>query len=191
MTTTATPARRRAAGGPVPHADHLVATLSATLLQLAELVEGLTDEQYTRRPGGALGSSIGGHVRHNLDHVGSLLAGLPGGNLDYDRRERGGPVETDREAATALVGRLVTVLGELPRAGRIDPLRLTALVSPDLPPVEVWTTVGRELGFVLSHTVHHNALIAVIAAAVGAAVPDGFGYAPATVAHRRAAACAR
>ena len=55
----------------------------------------------------------------------------------------------------------------------------------------VFATPGRELGFVLSHTVHHNALIAVIAAAVGAAVPPGFGYAPATVAHHRSRACAR
>lgn len=191
MTTTATPARRRAAGGPAPPADHLVVALSATLIQLADLVEGLTDEQYARRPGGALGGGVGGHVRHNLDHVGALLAGLAAGRLDYDRRERGTPVETDRGAALAMIRRLVAVLGGLPRAGRNDPLRLTALVSPDLPPVEVWTTAGRELGFVLSHTVHHNALIAVIADAVGAAVPDGFGYAPATVAHRRAVACAR
>lgn len=188
---TATPARGRAAGGAPPHADHLVAALSATLRQLAGLVEGLTDEQYARRPGGPLGSSIGGHVRHNLDHVAALLAGLPGGDLDYDRRDRGTPVGTDRGAALALTRRLVAALWELPQTGLTEPLRLTALVSPDLPAVEVWTTAGRELGFVLSHTIHHNALIAVIAAAVGAAVPGGFGYAPATVAHRRAAACAR
>lgn len=184
MIVTTPPPRGRAAG-------RLVAALTATLEQLADLVAGLTDEQYTRRPGGALASSVGGHVRHDLDHLAALLAALPGGELDYDRRARGTPVETDRAAALAEVRRLVAALADLTDADLDEPLALTALVSPDLPPVGVATTVGRELAFVLSHTVHHNALVAVIVAAVGAAVPPGFGYAPATVAHRRAAACAR
>lgn len=181
MTATLTPA----ACTTPPAAD----ALAATLHQLADLVTGLTDEQYTRRPGGALGSSIGGHVRHNLDHVAALLAGLPDGDLDYDRRDRGTPVETDRAAAAAAVHRLVDGLYEVAWDDLPGEVRLTALVSPDRPPVELTTTAGRELAFVLSHTVHHNALIAVIAAAVGAGVPAGFGYAPATVVHRRSQAC--
>lgn len=186
---TAAPTRRRAAEP--ARTDHLLAALTATLAQLSELVDGLTDDQYTRRPGGALGSGIGGHVRHNLDHVAALLAGLPDGDLDYDRRDRGTPVETDRAAAAASVYRLVDGLSDLAWDDLPGEVRLTTLVSPDRPPVELATTAGRELAFVLSHTIHHNALIAVIAAAVGAAVPAGFGYAPATVAHRRAQACAR
>jgi uncharacterized damage-inducible protein DinB len=57
--------------------------------------------------------------------------------------------------------------------------------------MEVETTVGRELAFVLSHTVHHNALIAVMARTLGVPVPDLFGYAPSTIAHLEKAACAR
>lgn len=171
--------------------DHLLAALTVTLGQLAELVERLTDDQYTRRPGGALGSAIGGHVRHNLDHAAALLAALADGELDYDRRERGTAVETDRAAAAAAVRRVVAGLNDYPWGDLDEPIRLTALVAPDRPAVDLVTTAGRELAFVLSHTIHHNALVAVIAAAVGATVPAGFGYAPATLAHRRNSACVR
>lgn len=166
--------------------QELVAALAAALRQLADLLRGLTDEQYTRKPGGALPASIGGHVRHDLDHIAALLAALPGGALDYDRRARGTAVETDRRAALAETRRLEEALDavaarELPAA-----LRLTLLAAPDRPPVAVGTTVERELAFVLSHTIHHNALIAVLLAAVGASAPPGFGYAPSTIAHQKA-----
>jgi uncharacterized damage-inducible protein DinB len=61
----------------------------------------------------------------------------------------------------------------------------------EMPSVEVETTVGRELVFVLSHTVHHNALIAVMARTLGVSVPDRFGYAPSTLAHLERPACAQ
>ncbi len=166
--------------------DELVAALAATLRQLADLIRDLTDEQYARAPGGALPSSIGGHVRHNLDHVAALLAALPGGALDYDRRARGTAVETDRRAGLAEVRRLEQALDGA-RAGALpESMCLTLLAAPDRPPVTVTTSPERELAFVLSHTIHHNALIAVLVAAVGATVPPGLGYAPATIAHQRA-----
>lgn len=168
-------------------AAELAAALTAALRQIHDLVAGLTDEQYTRKPGGALPSGIGGHVRHNLDHVANLLAGLPGGSVDYDRRDRGTPVECDRRAALAAVRALEEELAEFPWGAVPRVVRLTLLAAPDRPPVEVLTTAERELAFVLSHTIHHNALIAVLAAAVGGRTPQGFGYAPATLAYLKGA----
>ncbi|MBX9580308.1 MAG: DinB family protein [Gemmataceae bacterium] len=78
----------------------VVRALAAALGQLADLVAALTDDQYTRQPAAA-GSAVGGHVRHNLDHVDALLRGLRTGHLDYDRRERGTAVERDRGEAVA------------------------------------------------------------------------------------------
>lgn len=172
-------------------ADELVAALAATLRQLADLLRELTDDQYSRKPGGALPSSIGGHVRHNLDHVAALLAALPGGALDYDRRARGTPVESDRRAGLAEVRRLEHALDGVRWHELPDELLLTLLAAADRPPVTVSTTPARELAFVLSHTIHHNALIAVLVAAVGASAPSGFGYAPSTIAHRGAQPCVR
>ncbi|MBY0456681.1 MAG: DinB family protein, partial [Gemmataceae bacterium] len=166
-----------------------VAALAAALTQLFDLVAGLTDDQYTRKPGGALPSSIGGHVRHNLDHVAALLAGAPAGAIDYDRRDRGTPVETDRQAAMHAAARLEHALLGLAWDDLPAEVTLTALVATNRPPVVLATTPQREVAFVLSHTIHHNALIAVLAAAVGATPPAGFGYAPATVAYQRSQPC--
>jgi uncharacterized damage-inducible protein DinB len=167
-----------------------VPPLIAVMRQLGALVEALTDEQYQARPFGALSGSIGGHVRHCLDHV-AALAAAPDGALDYDRRERGTAVETDRAAALEALRRHERRLLALPAGAEMRPLRLTAIVSPGRPPVEAGTTLGRELAFVLSHTVHHNALVAVLAAALGVTPPQRFGYAPATLDHLEKAACRR
>jgi uncharacterized damage-inducible protein DinB len=163
----------------------------AVLRQLAEVIRALTDEQYRRKPVGVVSSNVGGHVRHCLDHVEALLAGLEQGEVDYDRRRRGTEVETNRGAALDAIRRQERQLLNFPPHAESRPLRLSALVSSCLPPTCMETTVGRELAFVLSHTVHHNALIAVMARTLGVPVPDRFGYAPSTIAHLEKASCAQ
>ncbi len=168
-----------------------VRPLVGLLHQLYDLIETLTDDQYVRPPVGAAESSIGGHVRHNLDHIEALLRGLPAGAVCYDHRDRGTDVERDRAAALEAIERLERELKAFPWAGVPDILTLTALVSPDLPPVVAATSPGRELAFVVSHTIHHNALIRVLAKLSGAAVAADFGYAPSTIAEQRSRPCVR
>ncbi len=59
------------------------------------------------------------------------------------------------------------------------------------PSIAVPTSLGRELAFVMSHTIHHNALIGVIAKLLGIDVPERFGYAPSTLAYLETRRCAR
>ena len=168
--------------------------LVAVLRQLAELVNLLTDEQYVQKPVGVVPSSIGGHIRHNLDHVDAFLAGVAGGEIDYDQRQRGTEVETKRRAAIEALHRQereLLAFVELGVASEDQSLRLRIVVAPSLPPIEVETSVGRELSFVLSHTIHHNALIGVMAKLLGVPVPERFGYAPSTIAHLEKQSCAR
>jgi len=168
-----------------------VRALAGLLRQLSDLVESLSDEEYTRRPVGVVPSSVGGHVRHNLDHVAALLRGLRTGEVNYDRRDRGTDVERDRPAALAEILRLERELSDFPWPEAPPPIRLTALVAPDLPPVAAVTGADRELAFVVSHTVHHNAIIGIMARLLGAGLPADFGYAPSTIAHQRSRACVR
>lgn len=164
--------------------------LVAILEQLAEVVESLTDRQYATKPVGVVPSSIGGHVRHCLDHVDALLRGIEDGEVDYDQRRRGTEVETLRQAALETVRRQTRQLLALPNYPAYLPLRLRVLLTSSQPPIEVETSVGRELAFVLSHTIHHNSLIGVMARLLGTPVPERFGYAPSTIAHLEQTSCA-
>ena len=161
-----------------------VRPLIGLLSQLRALIDALTDEEYTRKPVGAVESSIGGHVRHNLDHVGALLRGLPIGRVCYDHRDRDTDVERDRLAARDAIRRLEAELFAFDWPAAPARVELEALVEPDLPPALALTSVERELAFVVGHTIHHNALIRVMVKVLGRTVPADFGYAPSTIARR-------
>ncbi|MFO0824024.1 MAG: DinB family protein [Gemmataceae bacterium] len=154
------------------------------LHQLFDLLVILTDEEYTRKPVGVVESSIGGHVRHNLDHIQALLRGLPMRRVCYDHRDRGTNVEADRTAALDAILRVERELRDFSWPLVPGAIQLSALVAQDAPPVLVPTTAERELAFVISHTIHHNALIRVMVKLLGIGVPAGdFGYAPSTISH--------
>lgn len=173
-----------------PHSP-VVGPLLGLLRQLADLVESLSDAKYSQKPVGVVTNSIGGHVRHNLDHIDALLRGLRAGDICYDHRDRGTDIETDRAEALAAISRLEREVDEFPWEEAPAELELTALLAPDLPPLRVATSPGRELAFVVSHTIHHNALIGVMVKLLGGVPPADFGYAPSTVAHLRSQPCVR
>ncbi len=187
--------------------------LDATLGQLDELVGRLAAEDYATPLEGIFGGSIGGHVRHCLDHVRVLVetmeraredgaapaASTAAGSAspavapaDYDARVRGTAVETDPAAARSLLGdlrrRLEAAAADVP----LDrPAALSVMLSGDGLRVPMHSTVGREIGFVFSHTIHHQAMIGGMARHLGVDVPRSFGRAPSTIAHDESRACAR
>lgn len=165
--------------------------LAACLQQLADVLEAASDEQYVMRPVGVVDSSLGGHVRHCLDHFAALLRGATAGYIDYDDRERGTPLESCRAAALAAIRTFQERVARLNDAMLERPIRLRAIVSGDGLAVEAASSLGRELVFVLSHTIHHNALIAAMCKTLGIPLPERFGYAPATIAYLAGATCAR
>ena len=158
--------------------------------ELAQVIAALGDEQYVQMPVGVMPSSIGGHVRHSLDHARALLASAATGRIDYDHRVRGTPVETSRSAALDAIRGLIAELRAL-RPGSIErSLTLRMMMTTDGKPLELSTTFIREAGYVLSHTIHHNAIIGVMVKTLGAWLPERFGYAPSTIAFQRTTACA-
>ena len=135
--------------------------LAETLTTLADAIRPLTPTEYTARDMKSSGS-IGAHVRHCLDHVSALERGLVSGELCYDLRERNTIVEHDPRLGDSRLRRASARLGGYDDALLERPLVLTAQVSDRGTTVRVPTTVGRELAFVISHTIHHSALVAVL-----------------------------
>ncbi len=152
------------------------------LMQAIDLLERLPESAFASQES-RHARTVGPHLRHVLDHYSAFLAGLDEFRLDYDARERDPRLETEIAYAVArlreIVGHLTLVdveLLEMPVE-----IRLEAGGGDDQP----WSrsTVRRELQFLLSHTLHHFALIAVLLDRHGIEVPEDFGVAPSTLKH--------
>ncbi len=164
--------------------------LVESIRQLEFLLEGLTDEHYARKPIGRFHGSIGGHVRHSIDHMRALLDVDASGLLNYDDRERGTDIERDRRSAVAALRELEARFLNLPSSAMDRRLTLRAMMTTGGIAVEAETSFARELAFVLSHTIHHNAILAAMMREIGVAPPPDFGYAPSTVAYLNETSCA-
>jgi len=78
----------------------------------------LEPELYAQSFASCYGSTIGGHVRHNLDHFLCLQAGLHSGIVDYDARDRDEFLETNPEYAASKMQELKE-LTEMKKEGMI------------------------------------------------------------------------
>lgn len=135
--------------------------LARALDDLAAAVRPLTASQFTTRARATSGS-IGSHVRHCLDHVEAFERAITRGVCCYDERTRGTAVEADPMVACARLAASRMRLEALDPGLLTRPLALTARLTADGLTVQAPTCVAREAAFVISHTVHHAALIAVL-----------------------------
>jgi hypothetical protein len=155
------------------------------LRQGVELLHRCSGQDYVRKASHCFDSSVGGHIRHIVDHYHCLFEGLgtAPARIDYDARGRDTTVENDPAAGIAALKGVAAALDDL----GADP-HVEVLVKMDSGSdySEHWapSTLKRELQFLLSHTVHHYALIATICALGGPDVPARFGVAPSTLRYR-------
>lgn len=155
----------------------------AHLGQLDELVGILSPAAFRSRHGPD--DAIGTHVRHILEHYECLLADPPHG-VDYARRARDRDVEQCTDIARQRIGTIRAGLRRL--AEKREPRHLTVHYTHEreapTPQARLDSSLDRELMFLLSHTVHHMALIALLARQRGIEVPVNFGVAASTLRHR-------
>ncbi len=156
------------------------------LRQGAELLARVPAAAYaqTSRPGWA---PVGAQFRHVLDHYLAFLAGVGAGMIDYDARERNPRIERDPSEAANLADELTQRLAALTLRDPNRPLSVQMRtgdgdVMPDWRP----SSLGRELQFLVSHTVHHYALIKLLLEDHGIYAGEEFGVAPSTIVWQRA-----
>ena len=154
--------------------------LTSLLDEMSTLLMELPASVYTARPLPGVSGSIGEHVRHALDHIAAFAGARLPDVLTYDRRERGTAVEADSGAALRAILRLRAALTMVEVTNIDQSITVTAVLSRGDAPVSMRSSLRRELAFVISHTVHHQALIAMLLAVAGRQAPDSFGLAPST-----------
>jgi len=164
----------------------LIESVIETLLQGEALLAELSDDHFTRRCPAAFNASIGGHYRHCLDHFRSLLLSATAGGLNYDHRERGTLIETDRFAALHATRELREEFARMDPSSVGRSLEVTCKTSyASGSSQSASSSVGREIMYSVAHAVHHYALIGVIGGLMGLTMPPGFGVAPSTLKHQK------
>lgn len=165
----------------------LTRKLADILRQGIGLLSEIDDRHYTKTENGAFadGGAVGGHFRHCLEFVNCFLAGVQNGRIDYERRERNHQIETMREYAMTQYMHTVGALESFSAEKFVsDGLDNFLLVKPeDAGDADFWceSSIERELEFLLSHTIHHYALIGFKLRSFGYSLPVEFGVAPSTL----------
>lgn len=165
-------------------------------IHLLGQAQGLMARMQTMMPAGYFfGQRVGPHLRHVLEHYGALFEGLmehdptKSSIVDYDARSRDRMIETDPAMAQSAIEKTLRLIASLQKAYPNDvDMPITARFATGeagASSLTVMTSLGRELLFLESHTVHHFALLAKYARGLGVDLGSDFGKAPATIAYER------
>lgn len=157
-----------------------IAPLLGLLRQMHATIERLDDARYAAPAPGRASGGVGGHVRHCLDHVSSLLSATRTGVCAYDRRRRNTEVESSRAAAMARIAEVASALACFDPVGLDDPVLVESQIEPSGAMILTRSTISRELVFLISHTIHHNAIVAQMLAGDGVILDLRYGLAPST-----------
>jgi len=162
------------------------------LAQAKSYLSAVTPDQYREVIAPLFISSSGQHLRHVLDHYVAIINGIDIGLVDYDKRSRGGSIESDIVAASTLILEIEDFLLSLQESQLHQKIQLSTeicVVKKEVAVVD--TTLARELVFAGSHAIHHFAMIQQISKAQKLVMPEQFGIAPATATYMRDTSCAR
>lgn len=154
----------------------LIAENIKQLRATQRLLAGIEDRVYTKIDTPTFTSSIGAQLRHCLDFYQSFLSGIRNGKIDYDQRERDEVTENSRVRAIERIEETAEWLWKLSAPDE----QIELWVKQDSP---YWgmSSVRRELQFLLSHLVHHQALVAVMLRVQGIVPATELGVAQATL----------
>lgn len=164
---------------------------SALLVQALRMLERLQSEADA---GFVYAQAVGPHLRHIVEHYQALLhaTSTPKRCVDYDARSRNLHMQSEASMTRVALRHIIESLATLANDPSLDldtllTTRLQAGARGELE-LTVMTTLGRELLFLASHTVHHYALLGHYCRAAGVDMGPDFGKAPATIGFEQAQA---
>ena len=171
----------------MPEYHGLITDNIGYLRQALELLLALSDELYSSAVPLAFNSSVGAHVRHCLEHYECFVAGWRAREIDYDARPRDRRVEQERAVAQGRIEKLIAELRQIAAEEKTCAVRVKQDSNTAPNAIAAWSasSVRRELQFLVSHTVHHFALIAMMLRMQGFEPSADFGVAPSTLKYRQ------
>ncbi len=128
-------------------------------------------------------NGISPHLRHCYEHLAALMNGLDFGTISYDTRERNVCIEQEPAALKEAMAMLLSWINALDPTRLDTPLTICQIPRIDAPESQSVSTLRRELSFLTSHTIHHLALVSILAELQGVILPDDLGVAYSTTTH--------
>jgi hypothetical protein len=157
----------------------LIKSIHRSLDELIELLNQLSQTEYSNSCSALSNASIGEHTRHILEMFQCLENSYDLGILDYDKRERNKHIQTDTAFA---IQTILEVKKGLKRDNKI--IYLEQVI--DGLNFRIQSNYYRELLYNLEHCVHHQALIKVaVLQCENVLIDENFGVARSTVEYRK------
>ncbi len=131
-------------------------------------------------------SSSGEHIRHILDHFIAIQKGLASLEINYDLRQRGSSIETDKTQALMQIRKAKEWLLNLDESMLNKNLTIKTEISvTETSTAQAASSLERELIFAASHAVHHFSIISIAIQMQDLKLDHNFGIAPATASYLR------
>jgi hypothetical protein len=163
----------------------LINACKEILLQLADLVNDLKQEDFCRPSNALSGSTVGQHLRHTLEFFICFQQGTNSGVINYDKRNHDKAIESDRYVALNAIQNIIEFVTTLDYNKSLM-LEVNYEHDKDIFH-KLETTSQRELVYNIEHAVHHMAImkIGVREVAPYIQLPRDFGIAASTLRYQQ------
>lgn len=131
---------------------------SQTILsQIADLVNQIQEDDYSKKLDLLSGNTVAKHVRHVLELYIQLLNGIAQQEVNYDKRERNLLLEHNKTYTLGFINELQTYIAQLSNTDNL--LHLNSLIDNE--EVLVKSSLARELVYNIEHAIHHMAIMQI------------------------------
>jgi hypothetical protein len=158
----------------------MINAIETNLNRGIQLLNYISDDEYSNTTIAPYYSSIGVHMRHILDVFDCVFDGLESGNINLINRKRNELAENFTQHGIAYFAEISQRLKLL----EIEDFNKIVMVTDDLGLgiVSVNYTLGGILIQAHSHAIHHFASVGYVISQLGIALPDvDFGFNPTTL----------
>lgn len=157
----------------------MIFAIEQNLQKGIDLLENITDEQYSNTSVAPYHSSIGCHIRHVLDVFSCFFKGLEKGEVDLSVRDRNECAEKETAVGIAYFKNIIEQLRALNPKDFNNQIKVTDNLG--LGNETVNYTIAAVLMQMQSHAIHHYASIGYLVYQLGIQLPtNSFGYNPTT-----------
>jgi hypothetical protein len=157
----------------------LIPSINNSLNELVDLLNQLSEKEYSKSCFELSGASIGEHTRHIVEMFQCLNQNYDSGIVNYDKRERNVLIQTNTDFAVQMI---LDIKNNIKKENK--KLELQQMI--DGTAIRIQSNYHRELLYNLEHCIHHQALIKVAILKFENVTVDGnFGVARSTIEYRK------